>query len=113
MPGQAGKQSAYKEKPVSTFPFGKNLSTQRTDTVGSTFFNLGIFSAMNRLNGLGVNVLGAVTGKDMNEFKSRYINMVGGSIRGGTGSRHPVISTAITSARSVRFRSYGHHGYHA
>ena len=28
----------------------KNISTQRTDTIGSTCFNLGVFSSMNRLN---------------------------------------------------------------
>ena len=60
------QQSARKEKTGINLSLWKNLSTQRTDTVGSTFFNLGIFSAMNRLNGLGVNVLGAVTGRDMN-----------------------------------------------
>ena len=40
----------------------KNISTQRTDTIGSTCFNLGVFSSMNRLNGLGMNILGSVTG---------------------------------------------------
>ena len=44
----------------------KNISTQRTDTIGSTCFNLGVFSSMNRLNGLGMNILGSVTGRDVN-----------------------------------------------
>ena len=71
------------EKTGINLSLWKNLSTQRTDTVGSTFFNLGIFSAMNRLNGLGVNVLGAVTGRDMNGIQiSGISNMVGGSMRG-------------------------------
>lgn len=39
----------------------KNIATQRTDSVGSTCLNLGIFSSMNRLAGLGANVLGSVT----------------------------------------------------
>ena len=77
------QQSAHKEKTGINLSLWKNLSTQRTDTVGSTFFNLGIFSAMNRLNGLGVNVLGAVTGRDMNGIQiSGISNMVGGSMRG-------------------------------
>ena len=77
------QQSARKEKNGINLSLWKNLSTQRTDTVGSTFFNLGIFSAMNRLNGLGVNVLGAVTGRDMNGVQiSGISNMVGGSMRG-------------------------------
>ncbi len=61
----------------------KNIATQRTDTVGSTFLNLGIFSAMNRLNGLGMNVLGAVAGRNMNGMQiSGISNMVGKSMRG-------------------------------
>ena len=36
----------------------KNMSTQQTDTVGSTCLNLGLFSSMNRLNGVGINLLG-------------------------------------------------------
>ena len=77
------QQSAHKGKTGINLSLWKNLSTQRTDTVGSTFFNLGIFSAMNRLNGLGVNVLGAVTGRDMNGVQiSGISNMVGGSMRG-------------------------------
>ena len=83
MPGQAGNSLPIKKKTGINLSLWKNLSTQRTDTVGSTFFNLGIFSAMNRLNGLGVNVLGAVTGRDMNGIQiSGISNMVGGSMRG-------------------------------
>ena len=64
---QTGKrQPVRKGKAGVNLSLWKNLSTQRTDTVGSTFFNLGIFSAMNRLNGLGVTALGAVVGRDMN-----------------------------------------------
>lgn len=57
----------------------KNISTQRTDTVGSTCFNLGVFSSMNRLNGLGMNILGSVTGRDVNGVQMAGLsNMVGG-----------------------------------
>ena len=56
----------------------KNISTQRTDTVGSTCFNLGVFSSMNRLNGLGMNILGSVTGRDVNGVQMAGLsNMVG------------------------------------
>ena len=44
----------------------KNMSTQQTDTVGSTCLNLGLFSSMNRLNGVGINLLGGVVLRDMN-----------------------------------------------
>lgn len=61
----------------------KNMATQRTDTVGSTCFNLGIFSTMNRLSGIGINVLGAMTIRDMNGAQfSGISNIVGGSMRG-------------------------------
>lgn len=61
----------------------KNISTQRTDTVGSTCFNLGVFSSMNRLNGLGMNLLASVTGRDVNGVQLAGLsNMVGGSMRG-------------------------------
>lgn len=61
----------------------KNIATQRTDSVGSTCINLGIFSSMNRLNGVGINVLGAVTLRDMNGVQIAGIaNTVGGSMRG-------------------------------
>lgn len=61
----------------------KNISTQRTDTVGSTWFNLGVFSSMNRLNGLGMNILSSVVGRDMNGVQLAGLsNMVGGNMRG-------------------------------
>ena len=53
----------------------KNISTQRTDTIGSTCFNLGIFSSMNRLNGLGMNVLSGVVGRDMNGMQMAGIDV--------------------------------------
>lgn len=61
----------------------KNLATQRTDMVGSTFLNIGAFSALNRLNGPGVNVLGAGVNRDVNGAQLAGIfNTVGGSMRG-------------------------------
>lgn len=61
----------------------KNISTQRTDTVGSTAFNLGFFSAMNRLDGLGMNILAGVVRRDANGLQMAGIsNTVGGSMNG-------------------------------
>ena len=61
----------------------KNMSTQQTDTVGSTCFNLGLFSSMNRLNGVGINLLGSVVYRDMNGVQvTGLANLVGGSMRG-------------------------------
>lgn len=61
----------------------KNVATQRTDTVGSTCLNLGFFSAMNRLNGTSINLLGAVTREGMNGVQVAGLsNLTGGSMRG-------------------------------
>ena len=61
----------------------KNMSTQQTDTVGSTCLNIGLFSSMNRLNGLGINLLGGVVQRDMNGVQvTGLANLVGGSMRG-------------------------------
>lgn len=61
----------------------KNMSTQQTDTVGSTCLNLGIFSSMNRLSGMGINLLGSVVYRDMNGAQiTGLANLVGGSMRG-------------------------------
>lgn len=61
----------------------KGVATQRTDTTGSTCLNLGVFSSMNRLNGLGANILACVTGRDVNGVQAAGLsNMVGGSMRG-------------------------------
>ena len=88
----AQENSKKSSKPASRTDHGpvginlslwKNISTQRTDTVGSTCFNLGVFSSMNRLNGLGINILGAVAGKDVNGVQMAGVfNIVGGSMRG-------------------------------
>lgn len=96
---QTANQTAIKEKRTASRPqhaprtdYGpvgvnlslwKNMATQRTDTIGSTCFNLGFFSSMNRLNGVGVNILAAVVGRDMNGVQMAGIsNIVGGSMRG-------------------------------
>ena len=73
----------------NSLPVGINLSlwkgasTQRTDTVGSTALNIGLLSAMNRLNGIGANILAGVVQRDANGVQLAGIaNIVGGSMRG-------------------------------
>lgn len=61
----------------------KDIATQRTDTVGSACFNLGFFSSMNRLDGIGINILGGVVGRDANGVQLAGLsNVVAGSMRG-------------------------------
>ncbi len=61
----------------------KNLSTQRNDTTRNTCVNLGAFSSLNRLNGIGVNVVGTVVRKDVNGVQvSGISNMASGCVRG-------------------------------
>ena len=61
----------------------KNISTQRIDTVGSTWFNAGILSAMNRLNGLGMNIFGSVVRTEVNGIQlSGLANITGESMHG-------------------------------
>lgn len=83
-PVKASKQPCTDYGPAGiNLSLWKNISTQRTDTVGSTWFNLGVFSSMNRLNGLGMNILSSVVGRDMNGVQLAGLsNMVGGNMRG-------------------------------
>lgn len=78
-------QTSKKDKePVGiNLSLWKNMSTQQTDTVGTTCFNLGLFSSMNRLSGVGINLLGGVIYRDMNGVQiTGLANLVGGSMRG-------------------------------
>ncbi len=61
----------------------KNISTQPADSTQTTYFNVGFASVMNRLNGVGVNLLAGTTLRDMNGVQVAGIaNAVGGSMRG-------------------------------
>lgn len=61
----------------------KNISTQRFDTIGSTWMNVGIFSSINNLNGFGVNILGSNTNKNVEGVQIAGIsNLVGNDVRG-------------------------------
>lgn len=52
-------------RPQVNLSLWKSVATQRMDTVGTTWLNLGILSTMNRLHGVGVNVLGCMTHREM------------------------------------------------
>ena len=55
----------------------KGVSTQPADSAQTTYFNLGILSAMNRLNGAGFNAFGSVISHNMNGIQaSGLANMV-------------------------------------
>lgn len=61
----------------------KGVSTQPADSTQTTYFNLGILSAMNRLDGVGFNALGSIVGNNVNGIQaSGLANMVSGSMRG-------------------------------
>lgn len=61
----------------------KKASTQPADSTQTTYLNLGLFSAMNRLNGLGINAFGSVVKQNMNGMQlSGLANMAGGSMHG-------------------------------
>lgn len=75
--------------PTSFKPIGINLSlwkgvsTQTADSIGSTLLNAGIFSFQNNLTGLGINLLGSVTRREVRGIQIAGIsNTVGQQIRG-------------------------------
>ena len=61
----------------------KNIATQRTDTTGSTCLNIGIFSMQNRLNGIGINLMGATTHQEVKGIQLAGIYNVNGSSMNG------------------------------
>lgn len=61
----------------------KKASTQPADSTQTTYLNLGLFSNMNRLNGVGINAFGSVVQRNMNGVQfSGLANLVRGSMRG-------------------------------
>ena len=77
----ANAQSSRSGINLSIWP---SLSTQRTDTIrGNTLLNIGLNSRMNRLNGIGVNVLGATTKRSVHGVQaSGLFNITGEDLRG-------------------------------
>ena len=61
-----------------------SLSTQRLDTIhGNTLLNIGLNSRMNRLSGIGVNVLGATTKRSVHGVQTAgFFNITGEDVRG-------------------------------
>lgn len=61
----------------------KNISTQPYDSISQTSLNIGIFSHLNKLNGLGVNIIGSTVEKNINGVQIAGIsNMSAGSLKG-------------------------------
>lgn len=80
--GEVVAQSKHRSAGIN-LSLWKNIATQRTDSTGSTWLNVGVCSSMNRLNGWGANVLGATVGREMNGVQVGGIfNRVGGSMHG-------------------------------
>ena len=77
----ANAQSSRSGINLSIWP---GLSTQRTDTIrGNTLLNIGLNSRMNRLNGIGVNVLGATTKRSVHGLQAAGLfNITGEDLRG-------------------------------
>ena len=76
----------------------KGVSTQPADSAQTTYFNLGILSAMNRLNGAGFNAFGSVISHNMNGIQaSGLANMVGGTLRNAMAKwRETIVSNTET-----------------
>ena len=61
----------------------KRISTQPNDTTRSTFLNIGLFSSINNLNGLGTNVIGSITHHNVCGLQvAGFSNMTGGIMKG-------------------------------
>lgn len=61
----------------------KNIATQPLDSTQTTWFNLGLQSTMNRLNGLSINALASVTRQSMNGVQlSGLANIAAGNMHG-------------------------------
>lgn len=79
----SGMLSAQNKSAGINLSVWKGVSTQPLDSAQTTYFNLGIFSAMNRLHGIGLNGFAGVVSGNMNGVQaSGLANMVGGSMRG-------------------------------
>ncbi|MCK9159413.1 MAG: hypothetical protein M0P00_02815 [Bacteroidaceae bacterium] len=61
----------------------KSVSTQPLDSTQTTYLNIGFSSSMNKLYGVGINVLGGTARQDMNGMQiSSFANIVGKNVRG-------------------------------
>lgn len=61
----------------------KNVSTQPLDSLSNTWLNIGIFSCLNNLNGVGINLIGSTTRNKTNGIQiSGISNMNGDNLTG-------------------------------
>lgn len=61
----------------------KGISTQPCDSTQTTYLNIGVVTQMNRLNGIGLNILAGAVDRDVRGIQlSGLANVVGGSMRG-------------------------------
>lgn len=75
-------QIQKRPQPVLNLSLWKNVSTQ-TDSTGITGFNLGLYSRNNRLNGVGINLLGnTVRENACGMSASGLFNIVNGDTKG-------------------------------
>ena len=61
----------------------KKACTQPLDSTQTTYVNLGLFSAMHKLHGVGFNAFGSMVQNNMNGVQiSGLANLAGGSMHG-------------------------------
>lgn len=81
--GTASAQRSHTGSMGINLSLWKGFATQQTDTTSHTYLNIGILSAMNRLDGLGLNILGSVVRTDVNGAQlTGLANITGGSMHG-------------------------------
>ncbi|WP_276864493.1 hypothetical protein [Mediterranea massiliensis] len=97
---QSGPPTSNQLKPVGiNLSVWKSISTQPKDSIGSTAFNLGLFSVQNNLTGLGINLLASVTRHQVTGVQLAGIsNNVGQRMKG------------FQLAGITNINSYGHQG---
>ena len=79
-----GEPMGNQKKPVGIdLSLWRKISTQPNDSIGSTCFNVGVFSTMNNLAGVGFNVLGSIIQHDVRGLQvAGFWNLTGQSMRG-------------------------------
>ena len=78
------EQKVNQKKPVGIdLSLWRKISTQTNDSIGSACLNVGVFSTMNNLIGVGFNVLGSIVQHDVHGLQIAGIwNLTGQSVRG-------------------------------
>lgn len=78
------EQKVNQKKPVGIdLSLWRKISTQPNDSIGSTCLNVGVFSTMNNLVGVGLNVLGSIVQHDVQGLQIAGLwNLTGQSMWG-------------------------------